>query len=87
MLMNRCCSEEGTLCALYPFCMAGVSVPLLYRHILKAAKAFPSKKRNSVLEEIKNEFHANKVSIHMLDKEARNARFAGCDTSTLSLQY
>eukprot|EP00884_Botryococcus_braunii_P020885 jgi/Botrbrau1/7480/Bobra.0095s0018.1 len=40
--------------------MAGVDVPLLYRHILKAAKVFPSTKRAAVLEEIKSEFHANK---------------------------
>ncbi|KAG2500716.1 hypothetical protein HYH03_001481 [Edaphochlamys debaryana] len=32
----------------------------LYRHILKAAKFFPSKKRDSIIREIKSEFRANK---------------------------
>ena len=34
----------------------------LYRDILKAAKRFPSIKRNQILADIKTEFHANKVS-------------------------
>ncbi|KAG2438896.1 hypothetical protein HYH02_010692 [Chlamydomonas schloesseri] len=33
----------------------------LYRHILKAAKYFPSKKRTSIIREIKQEFRANKA--------------------------
>ncbi len=41
--------------------MSKLSVPLLYRHILRAAKQFPSIKRNSIVEEIKVEFTANKV--------------------------
>lgn len=36
----------------------------LYRDILKAAKRFPSIKRNKILEDIKTEFHANKVCVH-----------------------
>ena len=36
----------------------------LYRDILKAAKRFPSIKRNQILADIKTEFHANKVSIY-----------------------
>ena len=39
------------------------NLPKLYRDILKAAKRFPSIKRNKILEEIKAEFHANKVSL------------------------
>lgn len=41
---------------------AGGKVPivLLYRHILKAAKKFPSIRRDNIIEEIKVEFHANK---------------------------
>lgn len=34
----------------------------LYRDILKAAKRFPSIKRNQILADIKAEFHENKVS-------------------------
>lgn len=37
------------------------NIPKLYRDILKAAKRFPSIKRNKILEEIKVEFHANKT--------------------------
>ncbi|PNW73934.1 hypothetical protein CHLRE_13g578800v5 [Chlamydomonas reinhardtii] len=33
----------------------------LYRHILKAAKYFPSKKRTSIIREIKEEFRSNKT--------------------------
>jgi len=36
-------------------------VPLLYRHILKAAKDFPSKKRAGIIQDIKITFHENKV--------------------------
>lgn len=36
----------------------------LYRDILKAAKRFPSIKRNKILADIKTEFHANKVLPH-----------------------
>jgi hypothetical protein len=41
--------------------MSQGSVPLLYRHILRAAKRFPSVKREGILREIKTEFHANKA--------------------------
>ena len=37
------------------------AVVQLYRAILKAAKRYPSVKRDSVVEEIKREFRANKV--------------------------
>ena len=33
----------------------------LYRAVLKAAKHFPSKKKESIIREIKAEFRANKV--------------------------
>lgn len=33
----------------------------LYRHILKAAKYFPSRKRDSIIREIKASFRDNKV--------------------------
>lgn len=36
-------------------------VPLLYRHILKAAKDFPSKKRAGIIQDIKITFHEDKV--------------------------
>ena len=42
-------------------------VPVLYRHILKAAREFPSKKRDRIIEEIKVEFHQNKVGCTGLD--------------------
>lgn len=32
----------------------------LYRHILKAAKHFPSIKRNQILQDIRSEFRANR---------------------------
>lgn len=41
---------------------AGFNVPRLYRHILKAAKEFPSKKRAGIIEDIKIEFRDNKVN-------------------------
>lgn len=37
----------------------------LYRDILKAAKRFPSIKRNQILADIKTEFHANKVQYQL----------------------
>ncbi|BDA43436.1 hypothetical protein COCOBI_04-4480 [Coccomyxa sp. Obi] len=40
--------------------MSQLSLPLLYRHILRAAKQFPSIKRDSIVQEIKIEFSANK---------------------------
>ncbi|PNH05844.1 hypothetical protein TSOC_007866 [Tetrabaena socialis] len=40
--------------------MSEASVLGLYRHILKAAKYFPSKKKLSIIREIKAEFKANK---------------------------
>eukprot|EP00195_Chlamydomonas_chlamydogama_P016168 CAMPEP_0202894654 /NCGR_PEP_ID=MMETSP1392-20130828/4010_1 /ASSEMBLY_ACC=CAM_ASM_000868 /TAXON_ID=225041 /ORGANISM="Chlamydomonas chlamydogama, Strain SAG 11-48b" /LENGTH=90 /DNA_ID=CAMNT_0049579409 /DNA_START=36 /DNA_END=308 /DNA_ORIENTATION=- len=36
------------------------SVLQIYRHILKAAKYFPSRKRDRIIAEIKAEFRANK---------------------------
>ena len=39
----------------------GMQVPQLYRAILKAAKQFPSIKRERILEDIRIEFHENKV--------------------------
>ena len=41
--------------------MSELSLPQLYRHILHAARKFPSIKRDSVVQEIKAEFTANKV--------------------------
>ena len=35
------------------------TVPLLYRHILRAARHFPSIKRDGIIREIKAEFRAN----------------------------
>ncbi|CAK0780978.1 hypothetical protein CVIRNUC_005243 [Coccomyxa viridis] len=40
--------------------MSELSLPQLYRHILHAARKFPSIKRDSVVQEIKAEFTANK---------------------------
>lgn len=40
--------------------MSNFNVPLLYRHILKAAKAFPSIKRDGIVKEIQLEFHNSK---------------------------
>ena len=36
------------------------TVPKLYRHILKAARRFPSIKRDAIVEDIKTEFRENK---------------------------
>ena len=55
------------------------NIPKLYRDILKAAKRFPSIKRNKILEEIKVEFHANKVSLavcNALPMFFQHSRFA-----------
>ena len=41
--------------------MSELSLPQLYRHILHAARKFPSIKRDSLVQEIKAEFTANKV--------------------------
>ena len=41
--------------------MSELSLPLLYRHILRAARRFPSIKRDAIVQEIKAEFAANKV--------------------------
>ena len=38
-------------------------IPSLYREILKAAKRFPSKKRDAILEDIKTTFHEDKVEL------------------------
>ncbi|CAL5221446.1 g3636 [Coccomyxa viridis] len=40
--------------------MSELNLPLLYRHILRAAQRFPSIKRDSIVQEIKAEFAANK---------------------------
>ncbi|KAK9829362.1 hypothetical protein WJX72_005410 [[Myrmecia] bisecta] len=40
--------------------MADFRVPLLYRQILRAAKQFPSIKRNQIVEDIRQEFQAHK---------------------------
>lgn len=42
--------------------MAVMNMPLLYRHILKAASRFPSIKRDAIIQDIKLEFRANKAS-------------------------
>jgi uncharacterized membrane protein YgcG len=39
---------------------AAMTVLQLYRHILRAAKEFPSVKRSTIIREIKAEFRANK---------------------------
>mmetsp|Transcript_23862 Transcript_23862/g.52122 ORF Transcript_23862/g.52122 Transcript_23862/m.52122 type:complete len:93 (+) Transcript_23862:263-541(+) len=36
-------------------------VPILYRHILKAAARFPSTNRTSIIAEIKEEFHQSRA--------------------------
>ena len=36
------------------------TVPKLYRHILKAARQFPSIKRDAIIEDIKTEFRESK---------------------------
>lgn len=41
--------------------VSNFSVPILYRHILKAARRFPSIKRNAIIEEIRTEFRDNKA--------------------------
>ena len=41
--------------------MSELSLPQLYRHVLHAARKFPSIKRESLVQEIKAEFAANKV--------------------------
>lgn len=41
--------------------MAAPSMLLLYRHILKAAKLFPSIKRNGIIQDIKTEFRDARV--------------------------
>lgn len=41
--------------------VAEVNVPSLYRQILKAAKRFPSIKRDRIVQDIKTEFHENKA--------------------------
>ena len=63
--------------------MSQGSVPLLYRHILRAAKRFPSVKREGILREIKTEFHANKApaqipSCNSLKPEACRPLAAAC---------
>ena len=46
--------------------MSELNLPLLYRHILRAAQRFPSIKRDSIVQEIKAEFAANKVRMHSM---------------------
>lgn len=47
---------------------SSIRTALLYRHILKAAKEFPSKKRAGILRDIKLEFRENKVpALHQVD--------------------
>lgn len=41
--------------------MTKLHLPLLYRQILRAAQQFPSIKRDTIVQEIKTEFAANKV--------------------------
>lgn len=48
--------------ALHAMSTVARNVSSLYRDILKAAKYFPSRKRDNIIKEIKAEFHANKVS-------------------------
>eukprot|EP00879_Flechtneria_rotunda_P020906 GHRR01022013.1.p3 GENE.GHRR01022013.1~~GHRR01022013.1.p3 ORF type:complete len:113 (+),score=21.27 GHRR01022013.1:1153-1491(+) len=36
----------------------------LYRHILRAAKKFPSVKKDGIIQNIKDEFRNNKVRLH-----------------------
>mmetsp|Transcript_24491 Transcript_24491/g.77428 ORF Transcript_24491/g.77428 Transcript_24491/m.77428 type:complete len:94 (+) Transcript_24491:275-556(+) len=38
-----------------------LSIPQLYRGILKAAKVYPSIRRDVIIKEIKVEFHTNKT--------------------------
>lgn len=42
--------------------MSKLNLPVLYRHILRAAQKFPSIKRDTIVQEIKAEFAANKVT-------------------------
>ncbi len=59
--------REGALWA-----MTGApSVLSLYRSILRAAKHFPSKKRDGIIQGIRLEFRANKVSLHACIEHAR----------------
>lgn len=44
--------------------MSELTLPVLYRHILRAAQKFPSIKRHTIVQEIKAEFAANKVRLH-----------------------
>ena len=44
--------------------MSELNLPVLYRQILRAAQKFPSIKRDSIVQEIKAEFAANKVRVH-----------------------
>ena len=63
-----------------------LTVPLLYRKILRAAKLFPSIKRNAIIEDIKVEFregqarHAEhlgpKLVLHCLPRQAAKSAFA-----------
>lgn len=45
-----------------------LSMVQLYRHILKAAKQFPSIKKHSIIQQVKTEFRENKVCgcVHVL---------------------
>jgi hypothetical protein len=41
---------------------AELSMVQLYRHIMKAAKQFPSIKKHSIIQQVKTEFRENKVN-------------------------
>jgi len=46
---------------------AGLSMVQLYRHILKAAKQFPSIKKHSIIQQVRTEFRENKVGASCMD--------------------
>lgn len=50
--------------------MSELSMLQLYRHILKAAKQFPSIKKHSIIQQVKTEFRQNKVGAQALSKAA-----------------
>lgn len=61
--------------------MSELSLPLLYRHILRAAQRFPSIKRDAIVQEIKAEFAANKVpdsSCKAVTSSHKPVKIAGC---------
>jgi hypothetical protein len=48
---------------------SGMSTLHLYRNILRAAQYFPSKKKNSIIKTIKEEFRSSKVTNGKASKE------------------